>query len=92
MLFVQMSALSEGDEELAFVGVTTNIGHCYKTSMREFKALVKLIFEWAFVDGFPAFSCTSWISTLNHEARNDPMKDGVVILSLQYELDEVAAR
>jgi hypothetical protein len=89
VLFVKVDALSESDEELGVVGVTVSIGHGYQPSVGELQPLMKLIFEGTSIDGLAPSSSASGITALYHEARNDSMEDGVIVVSLHAQLDEV---
>lgn len=52
---------------------------------------MKLVGKFLSVDARSASSCPGWISTLDHEVRDDSMEHCVVVVSPPGELAEVSA-
>lgn len=50
---------------------------------------MKLIFERAAVDGLATHASCCWVSTLDHESRDESVKESVDIISGKRVLDEV---
>src|SRR5205807_2744286 len=65
-----------GDEKLRAVGVGTGVGHRETSGAIEEEVGVQFIFEM--VAG-PAGSRSQRIAALDHESRNDPVKDDAVV-------------
>ena len=91
MLFVEVRALPKGDEKLRIVRVFSAVGHRHHSPSSELQSLVKLVFEGSPVDGLSPRACASGVSCLDHEPWDDPVKDCVIVVALETELDEVAA-
>ena len=91
MLFVQMGALAECDEKLRSVSIFTTVSHGNHTSAAKLQPLMKLILEWFPIDRLSSSTSPSGISSLDHEAGNHSVKDGVVKVSFQAKLNKIAA-
>src|SRR5581483_3787823 len=77
MLACQPGCWSNRDKELRTVGIRAGVCHCQLALLveRMWRAL-RLILKFI---AWPAESCSSRISALNHEVRNHPMEDRAVI-------------
>lgn len=54
---------------------------------------MEFIFEQAAsVDGFAAFASAGGVTALDHEAGNQAVEDGVIVVAIEAELEEVAGR
>ena len=75
MLPIQMRCRFHGDEELASVGMGSRIGHGQQTLLGV-SHLEVFIPELGTIDGFASSTIAlGEITSLTHEARDDPMKD-----------------
>lgn len=52
---------------------------------------MKLIKKEATVNALASFPCSCWVTSLNHKAFNEPMKECAIIVAFQAKLNEVAA-
>src|ERR1035437_5046904 len=76
VLIIQVRSGCHGNEELAAVGIGSGVGHGEEAGLGVFQGGVELVGE--FVAG-PATARTFGIAALDHEIRNDAMKNGAVV-------------
>jgi hypothetical protein len=94
VLLVEPGTLVHRHEELRLVHVRlARVCHSYDAAATELEARMELIQKGlAPVDAFAARARASRVSTLDHEVLDDPVEDGLVVVALEAELDEVATR
>jgi len=91
VLVLQLRRGCKCEEELRGVVILSRIGHSNEATSRVAQAGVELVLKGLPVDGLAASAIAIWISALDNEALNQPVKLGVLVVSLQAELDEVPA-
>ena len=91
MFLVQPGTSVYCHKKLTLIGVGCGlVSHGHNTSVRKLQSLMELIKKAATVDALPSFASPCRVSTLNHKAFDDSMKQRAVIVAFEAELKEVA--
>lgn len=92
MLAVEPVAGLESDHELRVVRVRlVLVRHRHLTAMVELDPSVELVLESAPEDRLAARSAARRVAQLHHEVLHHAMDEGVVVVALQRQLDEITA-
>ena len=83
---------SQGDEELAAIGVGTCIRHGQNAGAGVLELLFDLVLELGAKDAVPATASASGVSPLNHEVLDDAVEPHAVVVAAAAELREIQAR
>jgi hypothetical protein len=88
-----MSSTPSTHEELAAVGVAVAlVGTRQQAAAAEAQALVRLVDERLAVDALAARAAARGVAALDDEAGHEAVEADAVVVALEAELDEVAAR
>jgi hypothetical protein len=79
------------DKELTPIGIRTTVRHTQNTSSSMLERGMNLIFELVTVDGASATTGASRVAGLDHEVRDDAMKDDTIVVTTFCKSGEVLA-
>lgn len=89
VFFIKMLTWPKSHEKLRFIVIFSSISHSNDTSPCEFKSLMKLIPERSTINRLSTHTCTSRVTTLDHESRDKSMKYSIDVISVDTMLNEV---
>ena len=90
MLFVEVGAIIESDEELRCVVVRfAAVGHGYDAAVGELQARVELVGEGGSVDAFAALAGACWVAALDHEALDKSVENGLIVVAFHGQLHKI---
>mmetsp|Transcript_79852 Transcript_79852/g.234888 ORF Transcript_79852/g.234888 Transcript_79852/m.234888 type:complete len:305 (+) Transcript_79852:385-1299(+) len=82
MLAVKVGGLGRAEEELGAVGVRPGVGHGQREGAVVLERTVELVLELASPDALATGAVALGVSGLDHEALDDAVEDGVVVVAV----------